>query len=131
MNEPRPDSRGAAADEIVKLFPGALGPWSLRELEKPQPPQFAGPQALVRALYAQGPHTAEITVQAGRARPEQGRREVYREAPPQRDGSLVMVSLANGFSFAASSRTADAASLEALLGAIDLSRAEALKAAKP
>jgi hypothetical protein len=133
MVDPKPVPRGARADatSLVALFPAALGPWVLKELERPHPPQTPGPQPLVRAVYAQGPHRAEITA---RAKPvssaRQVGREVHREGPPQQRASMVVVSLANGVVFAATSPSADVAALEALVLAIDLKQAESLKPAK-
>ncbi|MBL0088417.1 MAG: hypothetical protein IPP44_17880 [Ideonella sp.] len=133
MVDPKPVQRNGRADAegLMALFPGALGAWVLKELERPQPPQTPGPQPLVRALYAQGQHLAEITA---RAKPVGGvksvGREVYREGPPQQSASMVVVSLANGVVVAATSSSADVAALEALIQTIDLKRAEALKPAK-
>lgn len=130
--KPAPRSSGRAdADELVTLFPGALGAWELQELERPLPPQFPEPRPLVRAAYAHGADRAEIAVRTGPpGGVAKGVRSVYREAPPQRHDTMVVISLANGVSIAATSRTADAAALEALLRAIDLGRAESLKPAK-
>jgi len=130
-SKPAPRSSRADADGLVTLFPGALGAWQLTELEKPLPPQPPEPRPLVRAVYTQGPHSAEISVRTGSPRSTaKGTREVYREGPPQRNGSMVVVSLANGVAIAATSRTADAAALEELIRAIDLERAERLKPTK-
>lgn len=122
-----PRSAKADAEELLKLFPGALGPWKLKELGQPLPPQVPAPKRLVRAVYVQDRHSAEISVRAGPAGSAgKGARDVYRESPPQRPDTLVVVSLGNGVSIAATSATADAAALEALIRAIDLDRAESL-----
>ncbi len=130
-SKPAPRSGRADADELVTLFSGALGPWQLKELEKPDSHASPAPQPLVRAVYAQGPQSVEVTVRADKAGGvKKGAPEVYRESAPQRDGALVVMTLANGVVIAATSRSADAVALEALIRAIDLGRAEALKPAK-
>jgi hypothetical protein len=130
-----PQSGKVDAEELLKLFPGALGPWKLQELGKPLPPKVPAPQRLVRAVYVQDRQSAEISVRAGAPKSDgkgkgKGARDVYREAPPQRPDTMVVITLGNGLSIAATSATADAASLEALIRSIDLDRAESLKPAK-
>ena len=121
----------ADADTLVTLFPGALGTWKLTALERPLPPQSPEPRPLVRADYEQGAQSAEISVSTvPRSGKGKATRDVYREGPPQRDGSMVVITLANGVAIAATSRTADVAALEALIRGIDLGRAEALKPVK-
>jgi len=131
-SKPASGSGRADADTLVALFPGGLGGWALKELERPLPPQFPTPQPLVRAVYGQGTQTAEITVRAGPPPSGlgKGKRDVYRESPPQRADAMVVITLANGVAFAATSRTADTVVLEAMLNGIDLGRAEALKPGK-
>lgn len=116
-----------AADELTMLFPAALGAWQQTELERPLPPPVPEPRPAVRAVYAQGEHSAEITVRSGPpGGAAEGMRRFHAEVRPQNPDTLVTLSLANGLAFAATSRTADAATLEALLRTIDLDRAEAL-----
>jgi hypothetical protein len=131
-SKPAQRSGRADADELATLFPGTLGPWKLTELQKnPMVPQSPAPQPRVRAVYTQEPHSAELFVRTGPpGGVAKGQREVYRESPPQRDGTLVVVTLSNGVAIGATSRTADAAALEALIHTIDLGQVEKLKPVK-
>lgn len=116
--------------DLAVLFPASLGPWTQTVLETSVPQPMPGPRASVRAVYTQGAHEAEITAYPGAptgAAP--GTRRVSSEARPSKPDTLVTLLLANGVQFAATSRTADAAALEALLRAIDLDRAEKLQPA--
>jgi hypothetical protein len=128
-----PQSGKVDAEELLKLLPGALGPWKLQELGKPLPPKVPAPQRLVRSVYVQDRQSAEISV---RAAPRRARKGKGKGAPtstgssaaaPRRDGRHHA---RHGLSIAATSATADAASLEALIRSIDLDRAESLKPAK-
>jgi len=84
----------------------------------------------VRAEYTLGIHTARITVSTGvlPAAVEPGKRQVSRQERSAGQDARVTVALANGVSLTASSRSADAAALEAMLQSIDLARAEAMPA---
>jgi hypothetical protein len=55
-------------------------------------------------------------------------RSLYREIRPEKPDTLVSLTLTNGLSITAVSRTADESALEALIRAIDLDKLEALKA---
>lgn len=113
---------------LAELFPAGLGPWTLKQLQ--EPPQHAGapvPGPAMQAAYAQGAQTVQITATAGApSAAAKGSREVYREARAAQGDTLVVLTLRNGLALAASSRSADAAALEALLRSIDLDKAEAL-----
>lgn len=127
---PKAGAAGAkiSAAALAELFPAGLGPWTLKQLQ--EPPQHAGaptPGPAMQASYAQGAQLAQITATAGApGGAAKGSREVYREARAQQGDTLVVITLPNGLAFAATSRTADAATLEAILRSIDLDKAEAL-----
>ena len=118
------------ADELVTLFPGMLAGWQQTELGKTPPQRVEGPAPAVRAEYTMGSHTARITVSTGvlPAAVESGKRQVSRQERAQGQDARVTIALANGVSLTATSRSADAAALEAMLQAIDLARAEAMPA---
>lgn len=120
------------ADQLVTLFPGMLGAWQQTELGKTPPQRVAGPAPAVRAEYTLGEHVAKITVSTGLlpAAVEPGKRHVSRQERGEGKESRVTVALANGVSITASSRSAEAAALEAMLQSIDLARAEAMRAAR-
>lgn len=116
------------AATLAELFPAGLGPWTLKQLQ--EPPQHAGaptPAPAMQASYTQGAQEAQITATAGPpGGAAKGSREVYREARAQQGDTLVVITLPNGLAFAATSRNADAATLEAMLRSIDLDKAETL-----
>ncbi|GEM_PF-6565204 len=120
-----------SADELVTLFPGTLGDWQQTELGKTPPRRVAGPAPAVVGEYTSGEHTARISVSSGvlPAAVEPGKRQFSRTERAAPKQTAVTVSLANGVQITASSRSADAAALEGLLQAIDLGRAEGLRAA--
>lgn len=134
MTAPKAAASSGQADAhtLATLFPASLGAWKLSELGQPQsPPQAPAPQPLMRALYTQGAQSVEFSVRSGRpGSMAKGQRDVYREGPPQNELSMVVVSLANGVSIAATSRSADAAALEAMIRSLDLARAETLQPVK-
>lgn len=113
---------------LAELFPAGLGAWTLKQLQ--EPPQHAGapvPGPAMQASYAQGEQLVQITATAGAPTgAAKGSRDVYREARAQQGDTLVVLTLPNGLALAATSRSADAAALEALLRSIDLDKAEAL-----
>lgn len=117
-----------SAATLAELFPAGLGPWTLKQLQ--EPPQHAGaptPGPAMQASYTQGAQEAQITATAGPpGGAAKGSREVYREARAQQGDTLVVITLPNGLAFAATSRSADAATLEAMLRSIDLDKAETL-----
>jgi hypothetical protein len=119
------------ADELVTLFPGTLGDWQQTELGKTPPRREPGPSPAPSVVgeYKSGEHTAAIKVFSGVLPPavKPGKRQFSRTEHTSPQQTAVTVSLANGVQITASSRTADAAALEALLQAIDLTRAEALR----
>lgn len=124
--------RAVDADELVTLLPGKLGDWQQTMLGKKPAQRYPGPAPAVRAEYTAGAQTARIAVTTGQiasaAKPGEPRFTTHERAAG-RDAS-VTVSLANGVQITATSTTADAAALEALLRAIDLARAESLKPAR-
>ena len=126
-NEPRPAS-GYAITDLATLFPASLGPWRLKTLEEPPYSPVPVPGPALRAVYEQGRQEAEISIDGGAPTGgAKGTRSVYSEKRAQQGDTLVTLALPNGLQFAATSRSADAAALEALLRAIDLDKAEALK----
>ncbi len=121
----------ANADTLVTMFPGELAGWQQKVLERPLPAPVPAPRAAVRAVYTQAAHSAEITVDTGKPDASlKGKRNLFRQGPPQVPEAMVSVSFANGVTIAATSRSADAAALEALVNAIDLARVEALTPAR-
>lgn len=120
-------ARGRAdADTLAALLPAGLGDFRLEGLDRPDMSRSRSPTALVVATYQ---HAAEhVTVVVDR-RPGQGRiksRDVSMQGPPDREGTVVTITLTNGVSFSARSNTVPANVLEKLLNAIDLSKAESL-----
>lgn len=123
-----PAGRMSAAT-LAALFPSGLGSWALKRLDEPtQHPDVPVPVTSVKAAYAQGTQEVEITATAGQPTgAAKGSREVYREQRAAKGDTLVVLTLPNGLALAATSRSADAAALEALLRQLDLVRAEALQ----
>jgi hypothetical protein len=119
------------AHQLAPVFPAAVGAWKREQLASPLPQPVPVPRPAMRALYSQGDQRAEITVHAGKASgAAKGTRSVYSEVRPAKPDTLVTITLANGLQFAATSRTADAPALEALLRGLDLDRAETLAPAR-
>lgn len=133
MSPSSPSASGAGnrlnTSTLAELFPAGLGSWTLKRLH--EPPIQAGapvPGPSLQAAYAQGSQEVEITASAGAPTgAAKGSREVYREVRAAQGDTLVVVTLPNGLALAATSRSADAAVLEALLRRLDLARAEALQ----
>jgi hypothetical protein len=126
-----PSNKAAAvsADEVLALFPGALDGWQQTELGKPLPSRVPSPQPLVEAQYTRGEQMARITVSSGvlPAAAKAGTPVVTRQSRANGREARVTVSLSNRVQISATSTSADADALEALLKALGLGRFEALK----
>jgi hypothetical protein len=112
------------AGRVAALLTPRLGDWKQTELGQPLPAPAPEPATLMRAVYTQAAHSAELTLFAGS--PTKAR-SLYRELRPEKPDTLVNITLTNGLSITAVSRTADATALEALIRAIDLDKLEGLK----
>jgi hypothetical protein len=126
---PQNAAAGIPTARLADLFPGGLAGWSLKSLEEPLPPPtpLPGPKVALNAVYTKGSERIEINLlRLAAGTVAKGARPVTAERRADRGDTLVTLSLANGLRFAATSRTADAAAIEALLRGIDLARAEAL-----
>lgn len=122
-----------STDELVTLFAGELGGWQQASLERPGAQREPVPGPAVRGEYTKGEHSARVSASSGvvPAQAKAGQRHVSRhERSATRPEATVTISLANGVQLSASSRTADAAALEALLQGFDLARAEAMRPAR-
>jgi hypothetical protein len=119
-----------SADDLVTLFTGELAGWQQATLEKPGAQREPVPGPAVRAEYVKGAHTARVSASTGvvPAQAKAGAPLFSRQAGAAgQPESTVTVSLANGVQVSASSTGAGVAELEALLKAMDLTRAEALR----
>lgn len=121
-----------SADDLVTLFTGDLAGWQQASLEKPGPQREPVPGPAVRGEYTKGAQTARVSASTGvvPAQAKAGAPLFTRQAGAAgHPESTVTVSLANGVQITASSSGADVADLEALLKAMDLTRAEAMQPA--
>ena len=126
---PQNAAAGIPTVQLAELFPAGLGGWSLKTLDEPLPPPtpMPGPKVALHSVYSKGSERVEINVlrlTAGTV--AKGMRAVTTDRRADKHDTLVTLSLSNGLRFAATSRTADASTLEALLRGIDLDKAEAL-----
>ena len=126
-------SRAAArgsfdSGQLAALLPATLGEWKLQSLEQPLPDPVPQPQPAVRAEYARGNQTVEVSLQTSlpvsTASPARAIRTERRE---DRQQNVATLPLANGLTIVAVSHQADGAALEQLIRAIDLDRAEKLQ----
>ena len=130
--KPRPAARGTFdSAQLAQLLPATLGEWKLQTLGRPLPDPIPQPQPELRAEYARGDQTAEVSLltslPVSAATPSRAIRTERREDTKQ---SIATLPLANGITFVAVSHQADGAALEQLLRRIDLDRAEKLQRSK-
>jgi hypothetical protein len=137
-------------EQLVPLLRVQLGDWKRDSLEKPKPRRLAGRVSALSAEYSRANASASVGVNdAGEPStvvakwtggPVERQVEGGHEKSYKADGRVVtetfrdasheasvVVTLANGVSIVAMSQTADSAALKALIDAMDLASAEALK----
>jgi hypothetical protein len=126
---PQNAAAGIPTAQLAELFPAGVAGWSLKTLEEPLPPPtpVPGPKVALHSVYSKGSEQIEINLlRLAAGTVAKGARAVTTDRRADKGDTLVTLSLSNGLRFAASSRTADAATLEALLRGLDLDKAEAL-----
>jgi hypothetical protein len=137
-------------EQLLPLLRVSLGDWKRDSLEKPKPRRMAGRVSALSAEYSRGNESASVGVNDAGAPstvvaqwsggPVERNVAGGREKSYKVDGRVVTESfrdagheasvvftLANGVSVTAMSQTADTAALKALIEAMDLAAAEALK----
>lgn len=137
-------------EQLITLLPAQVGDWKRDSLEKPKPRRLAGRVSALSAEYSRGSASASVGVNdAGQPStvvakwtggPVERQVEGGHEKSYKADGRVVtetfrdasheatvVFTLANGVSIVAMSQTADTAALKALIEAMNLASAEALK----
>jgi hypothetical protein len=116
------------ANELAGLFAESLGGWKLVTLAAPVPSPMPTPHPAMEAEYERGADHAQLSISDDLPHPSMAGTRSFHEQPATGGaGRVVTVGLANGLVITASSRTADGATLRALVESMPLDRAEAMK----
>ncbi|MBX3606979.1 MAG: hypothetical protein KF788_17000 [Piscinibacter sp.] len=122
MSPARGALRAFTPQQLVPLLPERLGDWQRESLESPRGGRRPGPT--LRAEYAQGRLSASISLFDERRAEPASQHEAFDATT--REASVTR-SLGNGLTVVVLSRSADVATLQALVATLDLAAALALQ----